>query len=55
MVDMDAADLPPLFDRANPHHECFLNYFDLTAQPGHLGVWRRDNGGYIHCEAIIKP
>lgn len=39
----------------NPHHYCLLTNFDLTLEPGYIGVWRRDNGGYMECEARIAP
>jgi hypothetical protein len=37
------------FDPTNPAQHCFLTFYDVTLEPGFLGVWRRDKGGYFNC------
>lgn len=50
LIDMDFSPSESLsLDPANPAQNCMLTYFDLSPAPGHLRVWRRDNGGYFVC------
>lgn len=42
------------FNRDNPAQGCLLDYFDITTEPGHTGVNRRDNGGYFNCVATME-
>lgn len=37
------------FNPTNPAQHCLLTFYDVTLQPGFMGVWRRDKGGYFNC------
>lgn len=39
------------FDADNPMQQCLLRFYDVTLEPGFIGVWRRDKGGYLVCVA----
>jgi len=44
-----------VFQLNNAYQYCFLTYYDLTLEPGYIGVWKRDASGYFVCIARIEP